>query len=147
MSIAPNRRTVLRAALAAGLTPLLQPARACEFFAAHLRVYHPWTRETDFLDTSAVVCMTFDEVSRSDRLVGVESPVAEGAELCGPGLGPLVNLPIPLGQVVTLQEAGTFIRLTGLKEPLGVGRSYPLTLIFEQSGPLLTNLSVDYTRL
>lgn len=125
---------------------LPRPVQACEFFSTSLRVYHPWTRETDVIDDFAVVCMKFDEVGQSDRLVGVSTPVAAGAEMSGPqGTGP-VNLSIPVGQVVELREDGPHIRLIGLRQPLLQGRSYPMTLLFERGGQVDAQLSVDYTR-
>lgn len=62
-------------------------ARACEFFSTHLRIFHPWTRATAEGDTFAVLCMSFDEVRASDRLIRVESPVATHAELSGAAAG------------------------------------------------------------
>jgi copper(I)-binding protein len=141
-----NRRLVLRTALAGCAGLALPSARACEFFASSLRVYHPWTRETDELDDHAVVCMKFDEVSQSDRLIGVQTPVASGCELVGPqGVGP-VNLAIPIGQELELRETDTHLRLVGLQQLLLQGRAYPLTLHFERGGRLETLLSVDFTR-
>ena len=39
-----------------------------------------------------------------------------------------------------------FLRLTGLRQPLEVGRQYPMTLVFEKTGPIPTQLTVEYTR-
>ena len=150
------RRQLLRAGLAAGAMLALPSARACEFFARNLRITHPWTRASAPGATSAVVCMRFDEVTLSDRLIGVESPVAESAEMGGLTMGGLtmggvpvpgpVNLAIPADQLLTLTEAGPHIRLIGLRHELAVGREYPLTLVFERSGSVQTSLSVDYAR-
>lgn len=145
------RRQLLRAGLAAGAMLALPAARACEFFALHLRITHPWTRASAPGATSAVVCMRFDEVTVSDRLIGVESPVAESAEMGGLTMGGLtmggpVNLAIPADQLLTLSEAGPHIRLVGLRHALMVAREYPLTLVFERSGSVQATLSVDYAR-
>ena len=119
-------------------------ARACEFFAPTLRIVHPWTRATAPGATSAVVCMSINEVTTTDRLIGVESPVATGAELAGEGAGPTIDLHLPKGQAFDFSETGMHIRLVGLKEPLLLGRVYPLTLIFEKGGIVNADFEVDY---
>jgi copper(I)-binding protein len=132
--------------LGVGISLVLRPARACEYFASTLRVMHPWTRATADGAGTAVVCMKFDEVSRDDRLIGVETPVAERAEMGGPQAGMPVSVPIPAGQETWLHEAGTHVRLAGLKFPLEMGRAYPLKLVFEQGGVINATLNVDYVR-
>ena len=140
------RRQLLRTGLAAGALLALPAARACEFYAVNLRITHPWTRASAPGATTAMVCMRFDEVTRSDRLIGVASPVAESAEMGGVLVNGPVNLAIPADQLITLTEAGLHIRLVGLRHELLVAREYPLTLVFERSGTVQANLSVDYAR-
>ena len=140
------RRQLLRAGLGAGAMLALPSARACEFYAANLRITHPWTRASAPGATSAMVCMRFDEVTLPDRLIGVESPVAESAEMGGVAIIGPVNLAIPADQLITLSEAGPHIRLLGLRHALLVAREYPLTLVFERSGSVQATLSVDYER-
>ena len=107
----------------------------------------PWTRATAGDATTAVLCMRFDEVAEDDRLVGVETAVARGAEMGGPEAGRAVDLAIPKGSQLELHEQGPHLRLTGLLQPLQVGRDYPLTLHFQKSGVLLARLSVDVPAL
>ncbi len=139
-----HRRTLLRASVAAGIVLVAPAARPCEFFALTLRVTHPWTRATPAGATSAIVCMKFDEVTRADRLVRVETEVATGAEMGGAGAGPVVDFAIPQGRESLLSEAGTYLRLVGLRHPLEMARTYPLTLVFESGGIVVADLSVDY---
>lgn len=140
-----QRRRVLQAGLTMCASALLPSARACEYFTSTMRVFHPWTRASGPADF-APVCMTFDEVVETDRLIGVETPVAAGAELSGAGLGPEMDLLIPAGEVTVLSETGTHIRLIGLRHELHVGREYRLTLHFERGGVVLAKLSVDFAR-
>lgn len=139
-----DRRHLLRAAIATGLVACLPKARACEFFAANLRITHPWTRASAAGASTAIVCMKFDEVTLADRLISVETPVASGAEMGGTQTDAAVNFALAAGQEYELSETGTFIRLLGLKHRLELGRSYPLRLVFEHSGPIAAELSVDY---
>ncbi len=155
------RRDVLRGSLALGVALLTPGARACEFFSPTMRILHPWTRASEPNATTAVVCMRFDEVSRDDRLVQVQTPVAAAAEMggvvltggatrpgsgsgSGSGVGPGLNFLIPAGQESALSEGGRFVRLLDLRHPLEVGRSYPLTLVFEQGGTVNATLTVDF---
>lgn len=81
--------------------------------------------------------MKFDEVTETDRLLAVESPVAEGAELVG-------DFVIHKGRELVLTEEGTHIRLVGLKHPLLIARTYPLTFRFEKAGTVKYWLTVDF---
>ena len=151
MSQLNQRRTVLQAGLALCASLVLPSARGCEFFTSTMRITHPWTRATPPDATSAVLCMKFDEVTETDRLIGVETPVGTGAELVGQQAGAAVsqavNFLIPAGRETLLSDEGTHIRLVGLTQPLFVGRSYPLELAFEKSGTVLATLNVDFLGL
>jgi copper(I)-binding protein len=144
MRQAVPRRDVLKAGLGLFALYASPGAGACEFHTSNLRVNHPWTRATAAGATSAVVCMTIDEVTEADRLIGVETVVAEGAALGGAGAQARVDFSIPAGRESVLSESGTYVQLVGLRHPLEVGRSYPMTLIFEKGGYVLTSLNVDY---
>ena len=141
-----QRRRFLSAGVGLGIGAVLPAARACEISTATLRVTHPWSRATAHGAQTAVVCMKFDEVVESDRLVWVETPIASGAEMGGAGVAPVLDFFIPQGQVTYLDDAGTFVRLLGLKHPLELGRSYPLRLGFAIGGVVDGVLSVDYGR-
>jgi copper(I)-binding protein len=140
-----RRRTLLGASLAAG-TGLLSPwARACEYFVPTLRIIHPWTRATPAGATSAIVSMQFADVVTDDRLVQVRTPVALGADMGGRVSRDRVDFAIAAGLPSELSETGTYLRLTDLQHPLELGRSYPMTLVFEQGGSVDATLSIDYT--
>jgi copper(I)-binding protein len=145
-----QRRAVLRLGLVSGLSlcaaGFVSNARACDFSTNTLRVNHPWTRATAEDATSAIVCMHFDQVQEDDRMIGVETMVAAGAEIGGIGARKDVDVLIPKGQTVYLSEAGTYLRLLGLKMPLEVGRAYPMLLTFEKGGNLMTDLNISFAR-
>ena len=109
-----TRRRLMLAGAAAACSWAALPARACEFFGPTLRVTHPWTRATPDDTTSAVVCMKFDEITQDDRLIGLQAAFATGAEMVVDGQATAIDLPLPSGQVQTLTETGTHLRLTGL---------------------------------
>lgn len=141
------RRHVLVALTAASFWPR---AHACEFYSSHLRIWHPWTRATRVDADTARLCMRFDEVQSTDRLIGVETPVAAGARLAGPGAPPPgqpLALLIRQGQELTLTEDGLHIELLDLQQPLQVGRTFPLRLVFENAPAVNATLNVDYGAL
>lgn len=140
------RRAVLNAGLALGASLVVPTARACEFFAGHLTIIHPWTRASAEGATSAIVCMSFQDVTQTDRLIAASTPVAEGAEWGGEGERKTIDFTIQEGRTAVLSETGVHLRLLGLKLPMAVGRQYPLTLEFAQAGPIQTQLTVDYAR-
>lgn len=141
-----TRRAALHAALATGLCWSVGRARACEFWSPNLRITHPWTRETADGAQTAIVCMKFDQVTEDDRLIGIETAVASGAELGGEGATRELDLAIPKGRETVLGEQGTFVRLLGLRHPLYTGRAYPMRLHFARGGSVATDLTVDYGR-
>ena len=143
MTRAIHRRQLIRAGLALGTALAVPGVRAHEVITSRLRVVHPWSRATARGAAFAVLCMKFDEVADADRLVMAGSPVAIGAEMGGEGARPVVDFFIPAGRETYLSEAGTHVRLVGLKFPLEVGRSYPLRLGFEKGGVYNTSFSVD----
>jgi copper(I)-binding protein len=141
-----NRRTLLQAGLllSAGLGG--RQARACEFFAATLRVSHPWTRAAPQSAEYALVSMRFDDVTADDRLLSISTPVAEAAELVVEGRPAPLPLDIPAGQTTVLGETGLQVRLLKLTQPLEMGRSYPMRLVFEKGGAINALLNIDYGR-
>jgi len=141
-----SRRSLLQAGAALAAQAGLPPARACEFFGPTLRVTHPWARASMPGDTEALVSMVLDEVSEDDRLVGVETPVAAAADLLVDGRPAPLDLAIPAGRETRLDAEGRQLRLTGLRQPLDVGRAYPLTLHFAKGGPVKASLSIDLQR-
>jgi len=94
--------------------------------------------------------MRFDEVRKTDRLIGIETPVAAGARLAGQGApqgGQGLSLLIREGQELSLTEDGLHIELLDLQQPLQVARSFPLRLVFEAGGPVEAQFNVDYAAL
>lgn len=139
-----RRRELLRATAALGLLGLAPQSRACEYFTTTLRVTHPWTRATASDANSAILITRFDEVTSTDRLIAVETPVAGRAELVTGNTTGKIDLEIPEGLLTELSEDGTYIRLLDLAHPLKLGRSYPLLLSFEKGGIAHATLNVDY---
>ena len=147
MSTFCSRRQLL---VALGAAAFARSSQACEFFSTHLRIWHPWTRATRVDADTAQIFMRFDEVRATDRLIGVETPLAGGARLAGPGAkaeGQALSLLIREGETLTLTEDGVHIELLDLQQPLQIARTYPMTLLFERADPVQATLTVDYASL
>jgi copper(I)-binding protein len=145
MSALLSRRTLLQAGLLAGVAAVAAPARACEFFTPQLRITHPWAYATPESAAFAPIFMRIDEVNTADRLISAHTPLARSVELAGistpPGKG--LNLLIERGTELRMSSDGIHLRLVGLKQPLILSRSYPLTLVFEKGGTVHADLSID----
>ena len=139
-----RRRRLLRAGVGSVALLALPPARGHEYFAARFKLIHPWTRESAPGATSAKICMTFEDVSETDYLIGATTPYAEGAEAGGLGTGAKFRIEIPKGKRTEFSEDGVHLRLTRLTEPLFLGRELPVTLVFAKSGELKASFLVDF---
>lgn len=143
----PHRRRWLRTGFALGSIVVLPSARAHEYFTSTIRISHPWCRATPGSAPFAIVSMTFDEVTSADRLIGVETPVADGAQWFAGTPSPTIDVPIPAGRETVLGETGAHVRLVGLRHDLVLGRSYPLRLRFADGGDVQATLDVAYEAL
>jgi periplasmic copper chaperone A len=103
-----------------------------------------WTRPAAAgAETAAYLTITNGQL-RDDVLVGASTPVAASASLHQTstdasgmtGMKMVDSIRLPAGQTVRLEPGGLHIMLTGLKQELTVGSRVPLTLTFEQTGPV-----------
>ncbi len=141
-----DRRRILGMTSALGLSLTLPAARACEIVTPDFSIIHPWARATADDATTAIVCMGFENVTGTDRLIGADTPVASGSQMVAADNGPFEHFVIPAGQSSGLSESGAHLRLVGLKFPLRVGRMYPMDLHFSKAGRVKASLSIDYAR-
>ena len=134
----------------AGLLLPAAPAHAHEYYAKGFKVIHPWTLASEPGASSAAVYLKFDDVSAGDRLLGAHSPFASSIELRGAlATGSVAEhsavlqaLAVTVDATPQLAPRGVHLLMLGLKAPLQQGRSYPLTLVFENSGEVDTMLSI-----
>jgi copper(I)-binding protein len=117
-----------------------------------IEIRQAWARSTS---TSAVTAGGFFTVvnkgATADRLVSVSSPVVQRIEIhaikvVGPDIAmcPLENgLAIPADSSVTLRPRGYHLMMIGLKAPLAVGATVPVTLAFERAGSVDIELTVE----
>jgi periplasmic copper chaperone A len=114
-----------------------------------IEVKSAWARATPGKAETGAAYLTIESAG-PDRLTAVSTPVAVKAELHEMTMQggvmkmrSLAAIDLPAGQAVVLKPGTTHIMLTGLKQPLRVGESFPLTLEFEKAGRREVNVMVE----
>lgn len=98
---------------------------------------------------TGVVYMTVTSAA-DDSITGLSTPIADKAEMHrtvkGDGgimrMEPVDAVPVKANDAVTFGPGGLHVMLTGLKKPLAVGDSFPLTLTFAKAGAVTVTVSV-----
>src|SRR3954453_1274449 len=106
--------------------------------ATPFQVDHPWARASAGAAKNGAAYLTITAQGQPDKLTGASTPAAATTELhesmADMGMmkmRPLPGLSLDPGKKVTLAPGGYHLMLMGLKEPLKVGNTFPLTLRFE----------------
>jgi copper(I)-binding protein len=99
--------------------------------------------------TAAVYLTIVNRGAADDTLTGVATPVAEtaAAHRTGNANGVMTmeaapDLPVKAGGSVAFTPGGLHIMLTGLKQPLTKGETFPITLTFAVAGPVTATVTV-----
>lgn len=109
-----------------------------------LRIQDAWIR-SGIGSHEAKLFFSFRNLGNADRLIGVSSPQCPEPGLLrvvsvgesGRQVTSLDAVPIPQTEVLfELTEVGYYAELVGLKVPLVMGSTLPVTLEFEHAGPL-----------
>ncbi len=140
---------VVFAALACTREPATQPSRGeAHAAAAGVSVYAPHIVEPP-ADVAALYFVVIDHAGLGDRLIGAQSPVGEAMlheTLDERGLTRMrraeAGLAVPAHGELRLEPGGPHVMLTGLREPLEVGRRVHVTLEFERVGRLALEVPV-----
>jgi copper(I)-binding protein len=109
-----------------------------------VEVTDAWARATPGKAETGAAYLTIASPS-PDRLTGLSTPAAKSAELhmmtmdetVAGGvmrMRPLAGVDFAAGQKVAMKPGAMHIMLVGLKEPLRLGQSFPMTLYFEKAG-------------
>jgi periplasmic copper chaperone A len=112
-------------------------------------VQEAWARASAGAATNGAAYVTLMGGAQADSLVSASTPVAATAEphetITENGvtkMRPAPGVQIPAHQTVTFAPGGTHIMLTGLKQPLAAGQSFPLTLTFAHAAPVTVEVKV-----
>jgi hypothetical protein len=136
----------MRPLLTAALVTLPLAAFADE---ADIHVDHVWSRAA-MAGHEGVVYLTITDAGAQDTLTGVTTSVAAAADLHQSiddhgvmKMRAVAALPIEPGEPVKLAPGGYHIMLTGLKQPLKQGDSFPVTLSFAKAGQVTATATVE----
>ncbi|MEW6099103.1 MAG: copper chaperone PCu(A)C [Pseudomonadota bacterium] len=124
---------------------------AHSYRAGDIEVGHPWARPTVPGQRAGGAFLSLTNRGTSpDKLLSAASPVAATVELHTMTLeGNVMRMrevgaiDIPAGQNVKLQPGGLHIMFMGLKAPLKLGESVPMTLRFEKAGEVTVEVKVE----
>jgi copper(I)-binding protein len=116
-----------------------------------LSVERVWARATaPVAKTGAVYFSIVNKGSADDHLVAAATPASDKAQLHETiedhgvmKMRPLPDLAIKAGATVTLVPGQMHLMLVGLKAPLKLGDTFPLTLTFEKAGPVEVTVKVE----
>jgi copper(I)-binding protein len=132
-----------RSLLAALLSSLAAPsARAHSYILGSVEIGHPWARPTS-AQLGAAYCVLAIKGDGSDRLLGAETPIAERVELRTAAGEAVPAIEISSGRPVVLRPGKPYLALMGLKRPLKLGESFPLTLRFDLAGEIAVTAMVE----
>lgn len=143
-----------KVALVAALAALFigaVPALAHDYTLGNLRIAHPYARPTPpGARTGGAYFTIVNGGDAADRLVRVESPASQNAEVHSMTMdGNIMRmravpaLDIPAGAKVTLSPGGYHVMLVGLTRMLAPGDKVPLTLTFEKAGSVEVTADVE----
>jgi len=124
------------------LALLATSVTAHEYDLDKLTIGHPWSPASHGAAKTAAIYVTFvNDGAKSDRLLGVSSPIATHASLhSNEKTGEVVHMhempgiDIPAGKTVELKPGDMHIMLEGLQHPLKEGEMVPLTLKLANEG-------------
>lgn len=123
-------------------------ARADDMTAGPLTIRDVWSRATP-ARTGVAYLTVFNGGTEADRLVGVESPVADRVELHTHAMkGDIMEMrridgvDVHPGEPAVLAPGGSHVMLIGLKAPLRAGDHFPLTLVFRKAGKVTVEAAV-----
>lgn len=115
-----------------------------------LMVMQAWSRAMPpSAPTGAVYFTLHNPGNQQDRLIGVETPRAEKAEMhthMHEGeimrMQQIDSVDVPAGGQVEFKPGGNHVMLFKLSQPLVAGEQLPLTLIFENAGEMTVDVDI-----
>jgi len=100
--------------------------------------------------TGVVYLIVMNHGATDDTLSSVATPVAESASMHRTTdengimkMEPVASILVKANGAVGFQPNGLHIMLMGLKQPLNLGDSFPITLNFAAAGPVTTTVKVE----
>lgn len=126
-------------------------AFAHDYQAGGLTIGHPYARATAPSQPTGGGYLTLvNHGPADDRLIAASAPVASSVQLHSMRLeGDVMRMrevaaiDLPAGKTVELKPGSWHLMFIGLKAPLVLGQSFPMTLKFEKAGEVTVDVKVD----
>lgn len=124
--------------------------QAGEHMSGDIIVSNPWARASAGSAKNGAAYMELvNNGHMADKLVAAESNVAKRTELhthtmkAGVmSMGPVKAIEVSPGEPSVLRPGGLHIMMMGLKAPLKMGDTFPITLVFEKAGKITVQFKV-----
>jgi len=139
------------------LAGLIAAASLTPAWAGEIEIHNAYARAASpNAKSGAAFMMVYSQAETDDRLIGAASPVAARVELHthtedDNGVMRMVHVEegfaVPAGGRFTMKRGGAHVMLMGLNESLTQGKTFPLTLIFEEAGEMTFDIEVDLERM
>jgi len=134
----------------AGITVFASLAAALPARAGDIEIVSAWARATPGRAPNGAAYVTITNTGASDdRLVAVETAAAGRAEIhthtMAGGIMKMEKVDyvaVPAGATVAFRPGGLHLMLFGLKQPLKVGETISLTLVFAKAGRITVTAPV-----
>jgi len=128
-------------------------ANAHQYQSGALQIAHPWSQQLPpNAPTVAAYFVIQNTGTSADRLVSVDTPIADKAELHQHvmqgdlmKMQPVASVEVPPGGTVTFAPMAYHVMLVGLKDRslLQDGKHFPMTLHFEKAGAIAVDVNVQ----
>ena len=126
------------------LAALSAPASARQFTPGDLSVQRPWSRELPPVAPNGAAYLRIENGGeKAARIVSARSPIADRVEFHAHEMDAGVMkmrhvhmVEVPAQGAVSFEPGGLHVMLIGLKEPLVAGKSFSLTLGFQEAGEI-----------
>ncbi len=115
---------------------------AHSFTQGPIEIGHPWARPTTTREGAAYLVLA-TKGTETDRLVGAETPMADRVEIHNAAGGARQFIEIVPKRPFALRPGKAALALIGLKQPLVIGMSFPMTLRFAAAGTVEITVLVE----
>jgi|SRR5579859_4552507 len=126
------------------LSSLGAAALAHSYLLGSIEIGHPWARPTS-ADAGAVYVVLAVKGDAADTLSAAETPIAQRVEVRNAAGEAVHGIQIAPKHPVVLRPGKPYLALIGLKQPLKLGDSFPLTLRFDVAGEITVTVMVETT--
>ncbi len=124
--------------------------QAHDFKAGAIDIGHPFARATVAGQPNGGAFLTLANHGADDRLLGVSAGVAASTQIHSMTMDgnvmkmrEVATLDLPAGKTVDFKPGGYHVMFVGLKAPLKVGDTFPMTLKFEKAGEVEVTVNVE----